>query len=187
MRAVTAGGPGLVAVGIDWPDELPSARAAIWTSVDGIVWDRVPHDENVFDGFGHQRADSVAVVGTRVVAVGVDRKARANIDAAVWISDDGMAWQRVTHEDAALGEGEMWDVTVGGPGFVSVGFIGTALTNSDAAVWTSIDGVIWDRVPHDEDLFGGVEMWSVAAGGPGLVAVGSDGPDAAVWTSQLDD
>ena len=50
----------------------------------------------------------------------------------------------------------------------------------------------WERVPHDEAVFGGEgyqSMWSVAAGGPGLVAIGSDrvsdgGPDnAAVWTS----
>ncbi len=45
----------------------------------------------------------------------------------------------------------------------------------------------WSRVPHDETVFGGLEeqinMWSVTVGGPGLVAVGSDGPDAAVWTS----
>ena len=44
--------------------------------------------------------------------------------------------------------------------------------------------------PHDEAVFGGEdsqEMTSVTAGGPGLVAVGSDAsggvPDGAVWTS----
>jgi hypothetical protein len=170
MSAVTAGGPGLVAVGLDWSGGA-TADAVIWTSVDGIVWDRVPHDEDLFGGVGNQAAVSVAATDTRVIAVGVERS--SDIDAAVWTSEDGIVWQRVAHDEAALGEGEMWNVTVGGPGFVSVG--------------TSIDGVTWHRVPHDEDLFGGVEMWSVAAGGPGLVAVGSDGPDAAVWTSLLDD
>jgi hypothetical protein len=185
MSAVTAGGPGLVAVGLDWSGGA-TADAVIWTSVDGIVWDRVPHDEDLFGGVGNQAAVSVAATDTRVIAVGVERS--SDIDAAVWTSEDGIVWQRVAHDEAALGEGEMWNVTVGGPGFVSVGWIGWVATqNSDAAVWTSIDGVTWHRVPHDEDLFGGVEMWSVAAGGPGLVAVGSDGPDAAVWTSLLDD
>ena len=48
----------------------------------------------------------------------------------------------------------------------------------------------WGRVPHDETVFGGSKyqtMWSVVAGGPGLVAVGNNSSggrwDAAVWTS----
>jgi hypothetical protein len=185
MSAVTAGGPGLVAVGLDWSGGS-TADAVIWTSVDGFVWDRVPHDEDLFGGVGNQAAVSVAVVGTRVVAVGVERS--SDIDAAVWTSEDGIVWQRVPNDQEALSEGEMWDVTVGGPGLVSVGWIGwVGGQNSDAAIWTSADGITWERIPHDEDLFGGVEMWGVAAGGPGLVAVGSDGPDAAVWTSVLDD
>ena len=185
MSAVTAGGPGLVAVGLDWSGGS-TADAVIWTSVDGTVWDRVPHDEDLFGGVGNQAAVSVAVVGTRVVAVGVERS--SDIDAAVWTSEDGIVWQRIPNDQEALTEGEMWDVTVGGPGLVSVGWIGWVATqNSDAAIWTSIDGIAWDRTPHDEDLFSGVEMWGIAAGRPGLVAVGSDGPDAAVWTLALDD
>jgi hypothetical protein len=57
-------------------------------------------------------------------------------------------------------------------------------------VWTSPDGITWSRVHDDEAVFGGERdqvMVSVTVGGPGLVAVGSDGSggdeDAAVWTS----
>jgi molecular chaperone DnaK len=53
-----------------------------------------------------------------------------------------------------------------------------------------VRGSGWGRVPHDEAVFGGAEdqeMRSVAAVGPGLVAVGYDtsggDQDAAVWTS----
>ncbi|HUU61161.1 MAG TPA: hypothetical protein VMX37_02095, partial [Acidimicrobiia bacterium] len=60
------------------------------------------------------------------------------------------------------------------------------------AVWTSADGLVWSRVPHDEALFVGVDaqqMIAVIPGGPGLVAVGygvSGGEtDAAVWVSPL--
>jgi hypothetical protein len=184
MSGVTAGGPGLVAVGMDWSGG--TANAAIWTSVDGIVWERVPHDEDLFGGVGNPAAFSVAVVGTRVVAVGVVRY--SDTDAAIWTSEDGIVWEAVPYDQEALVEGGMWKIAAGGPGLVSVGWIGrVAGQNSDAAVRTSVDGDIWDRVPHDENLFGGVEMWSVASGGPGLVAVGSDGPDAAVWISKLDD
>jgi hypothetical protein len=120
-----------------------------------------------------------------VVAVGVERY--FDIDAAVWTSEDGIVWQRVPNDQEALSEGTMSNITAGGPGLVSVGWIGwVGGQNSDAAIWTSADGITWERIPHDEDLFGGVEMWGVAAGGPGLVAVGSDGPDAAVWVSKQD-
>ena len=73
-------------------------------------------------------------------------------------------------------------VIVGGPGLVAVGRAG-----SDAAVWTSPDGIAWSRVPHDEAVFGGGGegqlMQSVTVGGPGFVAVGQDHVTAAVWTS----
>ena len=65
---------------------------------------------------------------------------------------------------------------------------------SDAVVWTSPDGVIWSRVPHDEAIFGGdglQAMSSVTAGGPGLVAVGEDesggDSDGGVWVVAKED
>ena len=48
----------------------------------------------------------------------------------------------------------------------------------------------WSRVPHDDAVFGGEgrrEMVSVTAGGPGLVAVGSDRSDASVWVKATED
>ena len=94
----------------------------------------------------------------------------------------------------------MVDVTIGGPGFVAVGRqeVCTDLPEPDesnsvqlddargidpvtvcsdrhAVVWTSVDGLSWSRVPHDEAIFGGADFYrmnSVIAGGPGLVAVG---------------
>jgi hypothetical protein len=111
--------------------------------------------------------------------------------AAVWTSVDGLTWTRVPHDreifgsSTALGFG-MNSVTAGGPGLVAVGAWGEQPTVIDAKVWTSVDGLTWTRVPHDEAVFGGEGAqipWSVTAGGPGLVAVGEDGAGAAVWTS----
>lgn len=51
--------------------------------------------------------------------------------------------------------------------------------NGDAAEWASPDGISWSRVSHNEVVFGGEGsqgMGSVTAAGPGLVAVGQDGP-----------
>jgi hypothetical protein len=152
MGSVTAGGPGLVAVGSDGSD------AAVWTSVDGITWSRVPGDEAGFGGTNSQ-------------------------------------W--------------MVSVTAAGPGLVAVGARGGSSGDGVAAVWTSVDGVTWSRIPQDEAVFGRQEvrfgsesfqsMNSVTAGGPGLVAVGFDRPvrpdgvfdaavwDAAVWTATTED
>ncbi len=189
MASVTAGGPGLVAVGREVSGR--DSDAAVWTSPDGVTWSRVPHDEAVFGGEASQAMASVTVGGPGLVAVGSDGPTDDS-DAAVWTSPDGITWSRVPHDDAVLGgEGDqsMNSVTVGGPGLVAVGSEGP-LSNSNAAVWTSPDGVTWSRVPHDNAVFGSEgdqSMNSVTVGGPGLVAVGSVGSggdsDAAVWTS----
>ena len=188
MADVIVAGPGFVAVGTDSED------AAVWTSVDGSLWSRVPHDETVF---GNGSMSSVIASGPVVVAVGEGEvrwagESRAG-SAVVWTSPDGISWTRVADDENVFGDALMADVTVGGPGFVAVGSTNRH-DGRDAAVWTSVDGISWSRVAHDESVFGGENkqsMNSVAAGGPGLVAVGYDGThswdnplgSAAVWTS----
>ena len=188
MSSVTAGGPGLVAVGSD------VGRAAVWTSPDGIRWTRVPHDEAVFGGAA---MNGVALGGPGLVAVGP-----AQNTAAVWTSPDGIAWSRVPHDEVVFGGGtdtdndvEISSVTVGAEGLVAVG---SDPDREGGAVWTSIDGLTWFRIPHDEAVFGAtpdrphMHMSSVTAGGPGFVAVGAHGVrptsgptdnDAVVWVA----
>lgn len=192
MSSVTVGGPGLVAVGSD------EGNAAVWTSVDGVTWSRVPHDETVFGG-GDISMSSVTAGGPGLVAVGWDGEILADIpdsDAAVWTSVDGITWSRVPHDEEVFGGAWITSVTVGGPGLVAVGGTDGYFTDGDAAVWTSVDGFTWTRVPHDETVFGGEGSQvinGVTAWGPGFVAVGNDGGigpwdnnpenNAAVWTS----
>ena len=189
MAGVAVGGPGLVAVG--WDESGGDPDAAVWTSSDGITWSRIPHDESIFGGEDDQAMSAVTVGGPGLVAVGWDESG-GDADAAVWTSSDGITWSRVSHDETALGgdnEQFMNAVTAGGPGLVAVGTDGFD-TDPDAAVWTSSDGITWSRVPHDEAIFGGQRnqsMDGVATGGPGVVAVGTDGSgddgDAVVWTS----
>lgn len=185
MRAVMAGGPGLVAVGD--AESGTGSDAAVWTSEDGTKWSRV-FNEQVLGGERDQVMWHVAAGGPGLVAVGGE-----GFDAAVWTSSDGTTWSRLPHDEVAFGsEGRvvMRSVVAAGPGLVAVGAEEIGL-NSVAAVWTSPDGLTWSRVPHDEAVFGGdgfQAMFAVATGGPGLVAVGGeqsdDGSDAAVWTSE---
>jgi hypothetical protein len=83
MMDVTAGGPGLVAVG---HDQVPGgdANAAVWTSTDGIAWSRVPHDEAVFGGGDGNAMLGVTAGGPGLVAVGGDGE-RVSDSAAVWV------------------------------------------------------------------------------------------------------
>jgi len=189
LRSVAAAGPGVVAVGYD--DAGGDRDAAVWLSADGLTWQRVPHDEAVFGGPGDQEPTAVASAGPGVVAVGYD-DAGGDRDAAVWVSTDGLTWQRVPHDDAVLGgpgaQG-MLAVASGGPGVVAVGY-DDAGGDRDAAVWVSTDGLAWQRIPNDAAVFGagGVQEASgVAAGAGRLVAVGYDDAggdrDAAVWVS----
>jgi len=150
-------------------------------------WSRVPHEEAVFGGEGHQLIVSVAAMGPLVVAVGTSGW-DGEETPAVWTSPDGITWSRVPHDEAVFGgdaNEAMGGVTVGGPGFVAVGS-----GEVGAAVWTSSDGITWTRVPHDDAVFGNSGMSAVTAGGPGLVAVGDDhvwtSPDGITWTRVAD-
>jgi hypothetical protein len=219
MTDVTVGGPGLVAVGSDgrfsdldheatagerrpWGDEV--GAAAVWTSVDGLTWSRVPHDEAVFGADGGQEMNSVTVGGPGLVAVGNGSDHRG---ADVWTSVDGLTWSLVAHdgERRDFGGGILgppWTVFGGAQGINSViaagpGLVAVGSHFTDAAVWTSVDGLTWSAVPADEAVFGGPGnqmMHSVTVTGAGLVAVGAYGgydhdytrftrPEAMVWTS----
>jgi len=97
-----------------------------------------------------------------------------------------IGWSRIPHDEAVFGdEGgeEMWSVVSGGPGLVAVGI--SRGDDTDAAVWTSVDGITWSRVPHDMDVFGEAEMRSVTVGGPGLVAVGKKAPATPTKAAQV--
>ena len=168
MVSVAAAGPGLVAAG-----------SGLWTSFDGITWDKVPYVE----AFGTGEINSVTGGGPGLVAVG----------SGIW-SFDGLTWNRRVES----GLSHLFSVVAGGPGFVAVGEVGEGPSehdeywDADGAVWSSVDGTNWTRVPHDESVFGGVgrqSMSAVTVGGPGLVAVGEVSEydrrdaDAAVWTS----
>lgn len=204
MNSISAGGPGLVAVGsATIGNSIGSAVevAAVWTSVDGMAWSRVPHDEAVFGESDFTwpglTMNSVTVGGPGLVAVGHLMSNQGTYsNAVVWTSADGIIWSRVPHDDAIFGRKElsrcctsMHSVIAGGPGLVAVGGDWLDGEGGRATVWTSVDGITWSRVPHDEAVFGDAGLSSVTAGGPGLVAVGSagfeeDGPIAAVWTSE---
>ena len=155
----------------------------------GDRWARIPHDEDVFGGAGDQQIRSLTVGRRGLVAVGYDTSG-GHMRGAVWVSPDGYRWTRIDDPAAFGGPGsqEMLTVASGGPGLVAAGYRSSA-GNLDAVVWVSPDGYQWTRIDGQE-AFGGPTsdvIYSVTAGGPGLVAVGhtysSTASDGAAWVS----
>jgi hypothetical protein len=139
---------------------------------------------------------SVASSHGLLVAVGFDQVGRG--DAAGWTSTDALTWTRIPHDESVFGGGEdggaeMTSVEVYGHGFVAGGLQQSA-GDMDAVVWTSPDGLAWERIVTDPEIFGGRDaqkIISLAVGGKTVVAVGLVGPsgvhldtdpDGVVWT-----
>lgn len=186
MLDVAATESGLVAVGL--VGSLDSIDAAVWTSHDGLTWSRTPHNDEAFGGDGIQFMSGIAVGSFGVVAVGGDDSG-GDLDAAAWLSPDGIEWTRVLQDDALGGPGDqaIANITVGGPGLVAVGREKTG-TDFDAAAWTSPDGVEWTRVPDNGALGGpGDQVISqIATTQQGLLAVGYEritDRNAQLWIS----
>ena len=187
IAAVTAGGPGLVAGGL-------SRDGVVWVSADGDTWTRID-DETIFGGDGAQDIRAVAAGGPGVVAAGWESPLSCDeadcSQAAVWVSADGYAWTRIPHDGAVFGgpgSQRVDSLAAWGAGVVAAG--AEELGDMDAAVWVSADGYSWTRIPHDEAVFGGPgdqRIMGMAAGGPGLVAVGGDQSGgeshAAIWVA----
>ena len=172
VEAVTAGGPGFVAVGRGCINvgESPACEGAVWTSTDGREWARAPASDATDIGATFPTSGpelgmyDVAAGAPGIVAVGY--AARPDMQATIWFSPDASSWERIplgpdgpgTAPDDPMGirvEAVTWD----GTRFVVVGADRTDLSGRSlgkakarAAVWTSSDGLSWARVPHTADL-----------------------------------
>jgi hypothetical protein len=179
--SLTAGGPGLVAVGQAGPADRPGP-VVVWTSTDGLAWHRIPDAALFHDA----RVRSVAVVpGIGLVAVGDSLNGNSGV---VWTSSDGLAWARVP-DSAVFGrpgiQVRMYDVTAGPHGAVAVGTVTAGIQYGEAAVWTSADGKSWTRLPDGPEFLdteiNGATIWDGR-----IVAVGDRGaPDAYQATAWL--
>jgi len=188
--------------------ETPTTSPATKTTVPAIparlemTWQQAPTQQ----AFGEDDViESVVEGGPGLVAVGTawsdsfPEEERLmgggrNQETAVWTSTDGLTWERVTGLE---GQEIVLDDVVNGPG----GLVGVSARDSiyggyeqtGPPIWISPDGTSWSRVTGNKEAFGdSATISGIAAGGPGYVAVGTDGhvvdattwtPDAAIWTS----
>jgi len=170
VTTIVPGGEGLVAIGFDGV-----FGSTLWTSGDGgRTWTDITPEN--FASFG-----IVSVVEYEGRLVGVGRGDTLDVDAqeaAVYVSDDGFVWRKVTEAGDMLGQ--LIDVVATDDGLFATGGV---VTSDSGGVWHSTDAENWERVGTD---FANAFLWSIAEGGPGLVAVGwrrNPEPDLSVWTS----
>jgi hypothetical protein len=147
-------------------------RAAVWTSVDGLTWTRLPDNDEVFAGRWHQEMWDVAFGDSGFVAVGSSDGDQGDSSAgAIWHSPDGFTWTRVAHDDDLFGEQTpdkwwgLWSVAYGDGVYVAIG--------SGPRVLTSEDGLTWSLMPGD-GLSADPGLVDVAFGDGSFVLVGND-------------
>ena len=173
MTGLTAGPTGLVAVG--WI--FQGFHGDAWHSIDGRTWtlDGQLAEKTIFS--------AIAADERRYVAVGLDGQG-----ATAWSSEDGLdPWAKADRGPFSAVPLRLSAVTHWAGGFEVAGYEGTEFGSATAAFWRSPDGITWRRAPASPD-FEDARPTSIAAGGPGLVAVGTTGPastpgPAIVWTS----
>ena len=196
-----AGGPGL--------GDQQGGPVTLWTSPDGLNWDRV---QTI--AAGNARAIVVADTG---IAVGGAAYDTDGDHAAVWVGPvfdpsapppdpqppttaevpealpvpgPGMEWERI--ESEALDPGFIWAVTSSDDLIVAVGEVQYFVDVDPAfgetpngVVWASADGVEWTRI-DDPGIFGGDGpqiISDVVAGPSGFIASGDDGANSVLWFS----
>ena len=141
MLATVQGPDGdLVSVGA-MLDQDGESTAAVWTSTDGSTWDRIDPTSPVF---GQKTTMTDITWGPDgYVAVGTD----SGTDAAIWQSPDGVTWTRVdTAAQSFDGIGSLGSVASLDSGYVTVGGHAFVGRGGRVTLWTSPDGVTWDRV-----------------------------------------
>ncbi len=162
----------LVAVGRDVDD------AAVWTSLGGSDWSPVS-DPDLGAPTRSLEMNSMATVGTRIVAVGREQQGNRTA-AAAWFVDPGSTWRRAGGDFALRGQ-QMRAVAAAPSELVAVGFDEGKIA---AAVWRSEDGETWTRISSSAFAGDVVEMNGVARMAKGtLFGGGSEGEDAALWES----
>lgn len=157
--AVTAGGPGYVAVGTGFDDGF-TVRPQVWTSADGRDWTAVDSQ-----GITGSLSDVVGGAGM-LVAVG----------SGAFVSNDGATWTAAPEQEALLGA-EMTSVAFRNGAFVATGLLtGPGDTfPSTPAIWHSPDGLHWSLALQGES---GQRISQIVSADAGFVAIGGYFPSA---------
>lgn len=142
---------GLVAVGASPGGEFVPT-AAVWFSSDGLTWQR---RTPAGTGFAEAYMTAVAATSDGLVAVGASPFATGLM--AVWSSTDGTVWQRQASPpeklDPTVAQLSASAVASHGDTLFAAGTDYDAsrpeLEQTRAAMWRSVGGAHWERIPPD--------------------------------------
>ncbi len=186
VTAVTPWGSGFALVGVERTGEH-ARRVVVWLSSDGVSWQRVPHDDELFGAPDESWWARTIVALDSGLYVGGTLRSQ---EAFLWHSPDGQAWQRSLiggpPSDGFRGVESVDGMVETSAGLVVFGRTGVPpceemtarWADPTAVVWVSVDGVTWDSSPTDRGIRGDsyVELISsIIAVGDGLLAFGEIG------------
>jgi hypothetical protein len=120
----------------------------VWTSDDGVVWNQIESPR----GLEPSLLGGVTSDGQSFLAYGTSPGDSASAPA-IFRSENGAEWVSVTLGDSP---GYINDVEIAGDQLFAVGrdfAPSTAAVSPRLSVWTSPDGVDWERIATDEPLF----------------------------------
>lgn len=162
---------------------FPPGQAAIWSSTDGLAWNRLPDDPDLHDAVV---LDVAQFRGAAIVAVGQRWDAAGSPDQAfmlaLWSSSDGASWERA-EAPATLDPTTVPQQIVDTP--TGYFLLASQAGRPNALVARSTDGRTWTALDPPVE-FGGDQINDVAVLDGRPVAVGETVPaegtaDAAVW------
>ena len=166
--------------------------AAVWRRGPSEVWKRV-RGQDALEGDGSQQINELTAYQGGFIAVG-EQTIDGETDAVVWSSSNGRDWERLPDPGAVFGgsgDQHMYTVAASSLGLVAAGSEVTE-EDTDAAVWTSIDGITWERLPGHAPTMTALtdvalqEIKGLIPFDEGFLAFGAEGTtkdelDARVW------
>lgn len=174
IRGLVTDGKGrVIAVARDSATLDSHNRVSVFTSRDGVAWDRtlltpwvVTEDE------GRTSPSDITVAGPNLIATGSERG-----QSQTWLSQDSVTWNAADGPRGSLAVGE--DGRIVAVTFQEHDSADHACgCGADAVVFYSDDnGATWTRVPHDPDVFADMVPSSAVAFDGGFFAHGYDYSD----------
>ncbi len=183
ITGVVAGGPGLVAVGYEYPETGTDTALVVWTSADARTWNRqnipTPGEDFGYYTYGEAEPSIAANAGGMVITWNTD----------IWTSTDGLAWTKLPPDPVNFNQTfydyysfRVWNISGVAPfgsGFIAAGsgLWGKryATGGSDPCIWTSPGLTGWTLMPYQSGVLDSehpMSMNTIAAAPPGIVAGG---------------
>lgn len=179
IEAVAAGPDGFVAIGVQ--HTTTNSVVTVFRSEDGRAWRVDTGFARVGDGF---QPLAVSATSDRIVIVG-DTATGSGADGRIWVGTTDKSWTRVEPTSVGLDgpglqqvAGIAWDSTLG---YVAGGMT-TQLGVEIPTLWSSPDGLTWERLPPLADT-GAAAIHEIIPIPGGFLAAGDSDSGPRIWRS----